>query len=83
MEILLMNILVLYHSNTGNTEQMARLVAEGASKISGSVVRLKTVADASAEDVIWCEGIALGSPTNLGLLSWEMKKFWDVTFWRY
>ena len=27
--------------------------------------------------MIWCEGIAVGSPTNMGVLSWQMKKFWD------
>jgi NAD(P)H dehydrogenase (quinone) len=27
--------------------------------------------------VLWCDGPALGSPTNMGLLSWKMKRFWD------
>jgi NAD(P)H dehydrogenase (quinone) len=33
--------------------------------------------DVVPEDVVWCEGIALGSPTNMGVLSWRMKRFWD------
>lgn len=32
---------------------------------------------ASFEDIYWADGIACGSPTNLGCISWRMKKFWD------
>src|SRR5579862_5634562 len=70
-------ILVLYDSQSGNTEKMAKFVADGAGKVPQIEVRLRKVADAKAEDVIWCDGIAVGSPTNMGLLSWRMKRFWD------
>lgn len=72
-------ILVLYDSQTGNTAKMAALVAEGARAIEETEVRLKSVEEATAEDVVWCDGIAVGSPTNMGILSWKMKRFWDVT----
>ncbi len=72
-------VLVLYDSASGNTEKMAGLVAEGVTAIPGSEVRLRKLDDATAEDVLWCDGLALGSPTNMGLLSWKMKKFWDET----
>jgi multimeric flavodoxin WrbA len=36
-----MKILVLYQSNTGNTEKMAKLVAEGAESVSSAEVRLR------------------------------------------
>ena len=32
---------------------------------------------ATYEDIYWADGIACGSPTNLGGISWRMKKFWD------
>jgi NAD(P)H dehydrogenase (quinone) len=75
-------ILVLYDSFTGNVEQMARLVAEGARERAGVEVRLRKVDGegelrAAPEDVLWADGIAVGSPTNMGLLSWKMKRFWD------
>lgn len=76
-------ILVLYDSLSGNVEQMARLVAEGAREIPGVTVRLRKLAAedaaerATPEDVLWADGIAVGSPTNMGVLSWKMKKFWD------
>ena len=70
-------ILVLFHSNSGHTAKMAQLVAEGAVAIPGMEVRSRNINDATAQDVIWCDGIAVGSPTNLGILSWQMKRFWD------
>ncbi len=72
-------VLVLYDSQTGNTAQMAELVAEGAASVAGVEVRLRSVDVATADDVLWCDGLAVGSPTNMGLLSWKMKRFWDET----
>ena len=72
-------VLVLYDSASGNTAKMAGLVAEGAAGIPGIEVRLRKVEEATADDVLWCDGLALGSPTNMGLLSWKMKRFWDET----
>jgi NAD(P)H dehydrogenase (quinone) len=70
-------VLVLYHSASGNTAAMARLVAEGAGLIPGAEVRLREVDAATPDDVYWCDGLAIGSPTNMGVLSWKMKRFWD------
>lgn len=72
-------ILVLFHSNTGNTQKMASLVAEGARQAGPErvEVRLLEIGDASSEDLDWCDGLALGSPTNYGCVSWQMKKWWD------
>ena len=72
-------ILILFDSASGNTRTMATLIAEGAGTISGTEVRLRHIDEATADDVLWCDGLALGSPTNMGLMSWKMKKFWDVT----
>ncbi len=70
-------LLILYHSNSGNTEQMAALIAEGARQLSDTDVRLRCIAQADHLDLEWCEGIALGSPTNYGSISWQMKQWWD------
>jgi NAD(P)H dehydrogenase (quinone) len=72
-------ILVLYDSKSGNTTRMAQLVADGARYIPDTEVRLRSVDEATPEDVYWCDGIAVGSPTNMGILSWKMKRFWDDT----
>ena len=70
-------ILVLFDSATGNVKQMADLVGEGAALVPETEVRVLCVDDAIAADVQWCDGLAVGSPTNMGVLSWKMKRFWD------
>lgn len=72
-------ILVLYFSRDGHTKTMAELVAEGAGSVAPAEVRVKTVAEATADDLIWCDGLAAGSPTHMGTIAWEMKQWWDVT----
>lgn len=72
-------ILVLFDSKSGNVAQMAALVGEGAQTVPDTEVRIRSVDDATADDVVWCDGLAVGSPTNMGLLSWKMKRFWDET----
>src|SRR5436305_4488662 len=70
-------VLVLYDSASGNTAKMAALVAEGAGCVPGVEVRLRNLDVATPDDIHWCDGVALGSPTNMGILSWKMKRFWD------
>ena len=70
-------VLIIYDTRTGNTKKMAELVAEGAKSVEGTEVRLKYVDEATKEDILWADGIAVGSPTNMGLVSWKMKRFFD------
>lgn len=71
-------VLVLFHSNTGNTAKMAVQVAAGAQGVPGTEVRSKSIDEATKEDLAWCDGIALGAATNLGSVPWQMKKWWDT-----
>jgi len=71
------NVLVLYDSRTGHTRHMAEHVARGAGSIPESEVRVRSVDEATRDDLLWCEGIAVGSPTQFGLLSSAMKQFWE------
>jgi len=58
-------ILVLYDSQSGNTRKMAEQVAAGASSAPGTEVRCLQIDQAGPEDLLWCDGIALGgSGTN-------------------
>jgi len=68
-------VLVLYYSSSGNTKKMAEFVAEGAKLVEGTELRLKSISEAVYDDIIWCNGLAIGSPTYLGTISAEMKKF--------
>ena len=70
-------VLVQYYSETGHTQEMAELVAQGAAMVDGIDVRLKNIEASSAEDILWADGIALGAPTHLASVPWKVKKFWD------
>jgi NAD(P)H dehydrogenase (quinone) len=70
-------ILILYYSKKGNTKKMAEYVLDGAKQIPGHEIKFLSIHEAGIEDVVWCDGIALGSPTYLGTVSSEMKKFWE------
>jgi len=56
------NIVIVYWSQTGNTEAMAEAVANGA-KSSGAEVELLTVANTTAEMLEKADAIALGCPS--------------------
>ncbi len=74
-------IFIVYHSQTGHTEQMAQAVFEGAAAIEGATVVMKRAAEATAEDLLWADGIAIGSPENFGYISGMIKDFFDRTFY--
>jgi len=69
-------VLILYHSKTGNTEEMAKAVEEGVKSGGVKVVR-KKVNRAPLKDLLKTDGIILGSPTYYGTMAAEMKAFLD------
>ena len=73
-------ILVVYHSQTGNTEKMAESVAEGAGSVENITVTLKRAAEATLQDLLDCDGLALGSPEYFGYMAGMVKDFFDRTY---
>jgi multimeric flavodoxin WrbA len=73
-------ILIVYHSQTGKTQKMAQAVAEGAKSIEGVEVILKKAADATVEDLLTADGLAVGTPENFGYMSGMVKDFFDRTY---
>lgn len=55
-------VLVVYYSLSGHTKQMAEAAAEGAASVKGISVKLVPVEKAEVADVLWADGIILGSP---------------------
>lgn len=74
-------VLVVYHSQSGNTEEMAKAVARGAKAVVGTEVVLKKAKDAFLEDLVSCEGIAIGSPDYFSYMTGAVKDFFDRTFY--
>ena len=59
---------------------MAETIADAAHE-EGAVIRLKAVADASNEDLVWADGIVIGSPVYFGLPANEIERFIDDSVW--
>lgn len=70
-------VLIVYFSATGNTEKMARAVAEGAGKVEGAETLLKTVAEVTRADVESADGLIIGSPVYYANMAAPVKQFID------
>ncbi len=69
-------ILIVYHSQSGNTEAMAKAVYEGAAAAGAQAV-LKKAVDANAADILGCDIIAIGTPSYFGYMAGMVKDFFD------
>lgn len=72
-----MNISILYHSESGNTEEVAGIIKNGCLKVEGVKVKVMPIEDPNLEFVDSSETIILGGPTYTGDISWQMKSFLD------
>lgn len=73
----MIQVAIIYHSETGNTERMAGMVAEGCRSVEGVEVRLMRVDDVDREYLSGARAAILGCPNYEGSCSWQMKKFLD------
>lgn len=72
-------LLIVYHSRTGGTRQMAEAAAEAAK--SECDVALMRAEDAGPEDVLGAGGCIFAAPENLASLSGVMKDFFDRCYY--
>jgi len=73
----MVKVLIVYDSKTGNTEKMAKAVADGAEQVEGVKVQVKRIEDTSLEDLVRADGIVLGSPVYYGQMSGKLKSLID------
>lgn len=73
-------LLVIYHSQGGNTERLARHFVRGASREEGVRVVFRKAGEASVEDLLACRAIAIGSPEYFGTMAGMIKDFFDRTY---
>ena len=74
-------LLIVYHSMTGGTRQMAEAVREGAMADAGMHVRLLHAGQASADDVLAADGFIFATPENLAAVSGQLKDFFDRSYY--
>ncbi|HYI85239.1 MAG TPA: flavodoxin domain-containing protein [Acetobacteraceae bacterium] len=74
-------LLIVYHSMTGGTRQMAEAAARGAASESGLRVRLVPAPDAQPADVLAADGYLFATPENLAAIAGLMKDFFDRTYY--
>jgi len=75
------NLLIVFHSMTGGSRQMAEAASRGASAEREVEVRLRHAAQAKAQDVLEADGYVFVTPENLASMSGIMKDFFDRTYY--
>ena len=73
------NIVVVYHSGYGHTQRMAQAVANGASAQLLAIDAEGNLPDGGWEQLKAADAIIFGSPTYMGSVSWQFKKFADAS----
>jgi multimeric flavodoxin WrbA len=75
------NLLIVFHTMTGGTGQMAQAAADGAASEPDIRVNLIHAAKAGATEVLESDGFIFATPENLAAISGLMKDFLDRTYY--
>ena len=73
------NIVVVYHSGYGHTQRMAQSVAQGAGAELVAIDAEGNVDEAGWAALNAADAIIMGSPTYMGTVSWQFKKWADAS----
>ena len=74
-------LLIIYHTTTGGSEQLAQAVARGAKQEATIEVVLLQAQNAKIEHLLLASGYVFIAPEMLGSLSGLMKDFFDRTYY--
>ncbi len=74
-------LLIVYHSRTGGTRQLAEAVSCGALSESAVQTRLLEVSQAGPDDVLTADLCVFAMPENLAAMSGPMKDFFDRCYY--
>ncbi len=73
------NIVVVYHSGYGHTAKQAAAVADGAGAVLVPIDAEGNLTPAQWAELDGADAIVMGSPTYMGNVSWQFKKFADAS----
>lgn len=74
-------LLIVYHSLTDGTRQMAQAAANGARIEAGMDVQLLHASEATALHLLNAQGYIFATPENLAAISGVMKDFFDRSYY--
>ena len=74
-------LLIVYHSMTGGTLQMAEAMRAGALRDGSVEVHLKRACEAGPQDVLSADGLVFATPENLASMSGQLKDFFDRSYY--
>ena len=74
-------LLIVFHSRTGGTRQMAEAAARGAAGETEVGVRLLAATATGPEDLLAAQGYIFATPENLAAMAGLMKDFFDRTYY--
>jgi len=74
-------LLIVWHSMTGGSRQMAQAAADGAQAEPGVRVSLRAAREAGPEDLLAADGYLFVTPENLASMSGLMKDFFDRSYY--
>ena len=72
-------IAVIYHSGYGHTQRMAQAVADGSSADLIAIDADGNLPEGGWDTLNAADAIIMGSPTYMGSVSWQFKKFADAS----
>ena len=77
-------VVTIYHSGYGHTKKQAEAVHDGATAQGASAELIAIDAEGNITDANWeslkqADAIIFGSPTYMGSVSWQFKKFADAS----
>src|SRR5580658_787765 len=75
------SLLIVFHSLTGGTRQMAEAACCGAAAEAAVRVRMVAAADGGAADLLGADGYLFATPENLAAMAGMMKDFFDRTYY--
>lgn len=73
------SVVVIYHSGYGHTTKQAEAVAQGAAAELITIDANGEISEAAWEKLDAAKAIIMGSPTYMGSVSWQFKKFADAS----
>ena len=72
-------IAVVYHSGSGHTTKQAEAIAQGSDGVLINIDAEGNITEQEWTFLNQAKAIIFGSPTYMGIVSWQFKKFADAS----